>query len=236
MKNSCVAILAAATVLCLIQNTHATVASVITDWTFETSVPSGTGPSSVGPFAAEIGSGNAYAVGLGTISSPAGNGSSHSLSAAGWTNAPASYYQFDVSTIGYSGIGISFDQASSSTGPADFLLQYSTDGSTFTTFTSYSPLLNGSPNPSWNATTSSSLYTFNFDLSSIAALNNDSTVDFRLLETGIVSEGGNGGYVASGGTDRVDNFVVGTVPVPEPATLALCAIGGLAMLALRRKL
>jgi hypothetical protein len=237
MKKSCIAILAATTVLCLIQNTHATVTSVIADWTFESTAPAGT--NSVGPLAAEVGSGSAYAFGVNVISSPAGNGSSHSLSANGWapvalsTNAPLSYYQFDVSTIGYSGIGITFDQASSSTGPADFLLQYSTDGATFTTFASYSPLVNGSPNPSWNATTASSLYTLNFDLSSIASLDNASTVDFRLLETGTTSE--NGGTVAAAGTDRVDNFIVGTVPAPEPTTLALCAIGGIAMLGLRRK-
>jgi hypothetical protein len=232
MKKSCVAILITSGFLSIIP---ATQAGVIADWTFESSVPSGTGPASVGPFNAEIGTGSAYAVGLGTISSPAGNGSPHSLSANGWTNAiPASsYYQFNVSTVGNSSIGVTFDQTSSATGPANFQLQYSTDGISFTTFASYSPLVNASPNPVWNMSTSSSLYTFNFDLSSITVLNNASTVDFRLQATGLTSE--NGGTIALGGTDRVDNFIVSTVP--EPSTLALSGLAGIFGLVriLRRK-
>lgn len=228
MKKSCVAILTAATALCAIQTTKA---DVLADWTFETSAPTTTGP-----FSPEIGSGSAFASGLGTISSPAGNGSPHSFSANGWTNATLSYFQFNVNATGHNNLGVTFDQTSSSTGPANFLFQYSTDGSTFTTFQGYSPLVNASPNPVWNSSTSSSLYTFNFDLSSIIGLNNDSTVDFRLLETGTVSEGGNGGVVASGGTDRVDNFIVTASAVPEPTTLALSGIGGLfSMFVLRRK-
>jgi hypothetical protein len=227
MKKTCVVILMAATVLFVIPTTKA---SVIADWTFESSAP-----TTVGPFSPEIGSGSAFASGLGTISSPAGNGSPHSFSANGWTNAPLSYYQFNVSTVGNSGIGVTFDEASSSTGPANFLFQYSTDGISFTTFASYSPLVNASPNPVWNSSTSSSLYNFSFDLSSITALNNASTADFRLLETGTVSEGGNGGVVAGNGTDRVDNFIVSTVP--EPSTLGLSALAGVLGLArvVRRK-
>jgi hypothetical protein len=230
MKTTCIAILTATTILGIIQSVRA---DVIADWTFETSVPSGTGPGSVGPFSAEIGSGNAYAVGLNVISNPAGNGSAHSLSANGWTGS-SPYYQFDVSTLGYSSVSVLFDQTSSTTGPADFAFQYSTDGNTFTSFATYSPLVNASPNPVWNGTTSSSAYTVNFDLSSITALDDVSTVDFRLLESGTTSE--NGGTVASTGTDRVDNFIVNASPVPEPATLALWGIGSaIGALSLRRK-
>jgi hypothetical protein len=227
MKKSSAAFLTVGAVLCGVQASQAT---TIADWTFETSQPSGSG--SIGPITPEIGSGSAYASGLFIISSPAGNGSSHSLSANGWTNGVPMYYQFDVNTVGYSDIGVTFDQASSSTGPANFLFQYSTDGSTFTTLQGYSPLLNGSPNPPWNSTTSSSLYTFNFDLSSITALNNASTVDFRLLETGSAAE--NGGTIGQNGTDRVDNFIVATVP--EPSTYTLGAIAGIAgWFGMRRK-
>jgi hypothetical protein len=233
MKKSCVVILAAITATCAVSTSRA---NVIADWTFETSQPSGTGPTSVGPFSAETGTGTAYAVNLNAISTPAGNGSSHSFSANGWNGASAGYYQFDVSAAGYSGLDVTFDQTSSSTGPANFIFQYSTDGLNFTSFTSYSPAVNGTPNSPWNGTTSSSVYSFNFDLSSVSALDNASTVDFRLLETGTVAE--NGSAVASTGTDRVDNFVVnGSVsPVPEPATLALSGLGGLAgMFLVRRK-
>ncbi len=112
--------------------------------------------------------------------------------------------------------------------------QYSTDGTTFTTFGSgYSVLANAAPNPLWNATTSSSLYTSTVDFSSVTALNNDSTVYFRLVDTSTTSA--NGGVVGTGGTDRVDNFTV-VSSVPEPTTLALSGMGGLfTMLVLRRK-
>ena len=228
MNKSVVAILATFAVLSVSQIAKA---GVIADWTFETSVP-----SSGGPYSPETGSGSASASGLGAISSPAGNGSSHSFSANGWTNSSA-YYQFQVTTLGLSNIGVTYDQASSSTGPATFNLEYSTDGVNFLNFASgYTVQVNGAPNTPWNSTTSSSVYSFSYDLSTIAALDNASTVDFRIAIASQVAE--NGGAVAGTGTDRVDNFTVynNFVPVPEPSTLALCGLGGIAgLLRLRRK-
>jgi hypothetical protein len=43
-----------------------------------------------------------------------------------------------------------------------------------------------------------------------------------------------GGTAGTGGTDRVDNFVVSATAVPEPSTVAFAAIGGLARLAALR--
>jgi len=204
-------------------------AAIIGDWTFETSVP-----ATAGPFGPEIGSGSAlgFHAGATVYTSPSGNGSTHSFSSTVW--AVGDYYQFQVSTLGLSGILLSFDQTSSSTGPSQFKLSYSTDGSTFTDFTTYNPLINGAPNTAWSPSTYNSVFTFNDDLSGVSALNNQATVYFRLVDNGTVSEGGNGGVVATGGTDRVDNFVVSTVP--EPTSLALGLVGGFAwLLALRRK-
>lgn len=226
MKKSSVAILTAGSFFCAIQATQAT---TIADWTFES-----TAPATAGPFSPEVGSGSAsgFHSGSTTYSSPAGNGSSHSYSSTDWL--VNDYYQFDVSTVGFTGIGVTFDQTSSSTGPATFTLEYSSDGMTFNPFSTYTVLGNGiSPNASWNTSTASSAYSFSFDLSSITALNNASTVDFRLLDSATTSA--NGGTVASGGTDRVDNFVV-LSPVPEPSTLALAAGGGIiTLLGLRRR-
>lgn len=206
-------------------------ADIIANWTFETSVP-----VTAGPYSPEIGSGSAAGshAGAATYSTPAGNGSTHSFSVNTW--AVGDYWEFDVSTINYTGIQISFDQTSSNTGPGAFGLFYSVNGGSYTQIgANYTVLANASPNPAWNGTTSSSIYTFTPDLSSTGtALNNDTTVSFRLYDQNTVSA--NGGTVASGGTDRVDNFVVTATPVPEPATMALAAIGGIAaLITFRRK-
>ena len=216
-------------------------AQVIADWTFETSQPGVvTLPAAPGAgvaftsFSPEVGSGTASALHAtaATYSSPAGNGSAHSFSANNWT--VGDYFQFQVSTLGFTGISVSYDQISSGTGPAQFKLQYSTDGSTFSTFGSpYTVIANTSPN-NWSSGTPIFTSSYSFDLSSITAIDNAANVYFRLVNDGTTSA--NGGTVASGGTDRVDNFTVSVNPVPEPTTLALVAFGGMsALLAFRKR-
>ena len=206
-----------------------TQAAIIGDWTFETSVP-----ATAGPFGPELGAGNALGshAGAAVYSSPAGNGSAHSFSANTW--AVGDYWEFDVSTVGFAGIQISYDQVSSGTGPGVFGLFYSVNGSPYAQIgANYTVLANASPNPVWNTATSSSIYTFTPSLASLGtALDNDASVSFRLVDQTTTSA--NNGTVATGGTDRVDNFVVSTVP--EPGSLALGLVGGFAwLLALRRK-
>jgi hypothetical protein len=205
-------------------------AATIATWTFESSQP-----ATSGPFAPELGSGSAlghHASTAAVYSSPAGNGSPHSFSSNTWS--AGDYYQFSVSSLGFQNLTLSWDQASSSTGPADFALAYSTNGTNFVNVNNYSVLINGSPNPSWNQSTSSSLYTLTDNLASIGALNNQATVYFRLIDTNTTAE--NGGTVATAGTDRVDNFTVSAVTaVPLPAAAWLFG-SGLALVArVRRK-
>jgi hypothetical protein len=190
----------------------------IAQWTFQTSVP-----LTAGPFSPELGSGAASGSHAGTTaySSPAGNGSSHSFSANGW--AVNDYWQFQTSTVGFTGIQLEWDQVSSSTGPRDFKLQYSTDGSSFATFgADYTVLVNTSPT-AWSSTVAITTTHYISDLSSIPALDNASAVYFRLVDDSTTSAGG--GTVASTGTDRVDNFTVEVIPVPEPACAAVGAVG-----------
>lgn len=207
-------------------------ATPISTWTFESSIP-----ANAGPFSPEVGAGSAsgfHASGATVYSSPAGNGSSHSFSSNTWT--VGDYYQFQVNTTGLANIIFSWDQTSSNTGPRDFQLQYSTNGTSFTNFGSvFSVLANASPNPTWNGVTPSSLYSFTSDLSAITALNNAPSVYVRLTMADTTSA--NGGTVAAGGTDRVDNLIVSGTPVPEPGSIVMATLGiaGLVTVGVRRR-
>lgn len=175
--------------------------------------------------AADVGSGvlSAWHAGNANYTTPSGNGSTKSLSANTW--AVGDLFQVVVSTVGYSGIQVSFDQTSSSSGPGRFNFDYSTDGVNFTTFVNnYVVLVNGAaPNPAWNNTTYSAAYHYSFDLSSVSALNNAPTVYFRLVQSSPVTAGG--GSPSATGTSRIDNFEVSVVP--EPGSTLLLILGGL---------
>src|SRR6185295_13795892 len=137
------------------KNLHA---STIASWTFETSAP-----TTAGPLTPEVGAGSATSshTNATTYSSPVGNGSARSYSSNGWTvtGTPTDYYQFQVNTTGYEDVTLSWDQTGSGTGPRDYILQYSTDGTNFTNFGStYAVAINANPNPVWNSTTSSPIY------------------------------------------------------------------------------
>lgn len=202
--------------------------ATIARWTFETSIPAGAPGAGtwITNIAAEVGNGTAsgFHAGVATYSNPAGNGSAESFSVTTW--AVGDLFQFVTDTTGSSGIGISFDQASSSTGPGRFDLAYSTDGISFTTFaSSYVVQLNGAPNVAWTITPPpNSVYSYAFDLSTVPALDNAPTAYFRLIDSSTTSS--SGGTVAATGTSRIDNFEV-FAPVPEPGTVSLLVIGGL---------
>lgn len=201
-------------------------AAVIAQWTFETSVP-----TTAGPHAAEVGTGSAtgfHTSASSVYSNPAGNGSLESFSSNFW--AVGDYYQFTTDSTGYEGITISFDQTGSGTGPRDFKLEYSIDGATFTEFATYS--LPGPSAVSWSTATpvTPASTSFSFDLSAVTSLDNDSSIFFRLTNATTTSIGG--GTVATGGTGRVDNVVIASIP--EPATALLGALGFLAILRRRR--
>jgi hypothetical protein len=205
-------------------------ADILADWTFET-----TQPTTAGPFAPDIGSGAAsgHHASTSTYSSPAGNGSAHSFSSNTW--AVGDYYQFSTSTVGDSSISLAFDQTSSSTGPKDFELEYSTNGTTFTNISQYAVLSNGSPNAAWTASSNNPAYTFTNSLSSISALDNQANVYFRLVDLDTTSAGG--GTVGTAGTDRVDNVVISGIaaPVPLPAGLWLFGSGLAGLAAAKRR-
>jgi hypothetical protein len=206
----------------------------IAEWTFDSLSLSASVTNSTSLFnvLADIGSGTASSThATSTVfSTPSGNGSAESISATRWT--VGDYWQFQTSTLGYSGIEVSWDQTGSSTGPGKGLLEYSTDGTAFTAVGSdYTILVNGTPYTTWGGITRSPAYTFIYNLSSITALNNAPSVFFRLVDDSTISAGG--GTVGTAGTDRVDNFTVAVVP--EPAGAVLGGLGLLGWSLLRRR-
>jgi hypothetical protein len=129
----------------------------------------------------------------------------------------------------------SFEAAGSSTGPKNFQIAYSLDGSSFTVLDDYIVPVNDSPNTPWSAgmnITDVAPYTFSFDFSATSALNDQSLVYFRLIDSSMTSI--NDGMVGGGGTSRVDDFTISasriptnpgsTVSVPEPSTFMAGAL------------
>jgi hypothetical protein len=201
-------------------------ASPIASWTFETSPPTLSNSTDFGPLAADSGIGTAsahHASALTDWTSPVGNGSPHAWSSTHW--AAGDYYQFQVSTTALQDVVIDWDQTGSSTSPAAFALQWSTDGTTFNPFVLYNVLLTVSPNPAWSSVTAHPQYHFHDDLSSIASLNNQPAVFLRLTAQAAASN--------VLGTDRVDNVVINTVP--EPSGLVLAALGLIGLVVWRRR-
>jgi len=211
-----------AIVLILVSAT-VTQAAIIANWTFEVNTPADLNNSTAGPaVSADVGSGTfsgLHASAASDWSTPLGNGSANSYSVNTWTSGD--YFQIHISTIGLSGISLSWDQAGSSTGPRDFILQYSTDGSSFTSFGS-TYAVGGDVN-TWSSTVHRTGFDHSADLSSITALDNAPDVYFRLMNNSTVSVGA--GTVAATGTGRIDDFTV--TAVPEPTAWAEIIFGAL---------
>ena len=229
MKNKLLLPLAAV-LLALAGNTG--YSTTIAQWTFENlTISAGStytnwsNGKSITNVTAEIGSGtiSGFHSGFGSSSwgTASGNGSSKSLTGNGWTNNPGDYFQAVVSTVGYTNITIAWDQIGSSTGPKNWKLLYSTDGVSFTQFSTYT-----NSGTSWSAAAAVTGSSYSVDLSTVTALANQSVVYIRLA---VVDNGAiNGtGLVGTSGTTRVDNFTVqGTivgppkiVSQPSPATV-----------------
>jgi len=162
-----------------------------------------------------------HAVAATTWSSPAGNGSTYSLSSNNWTTGD--YYQVSLSTTGYAeAITLSFDQTRSGTGPAAFTVLMSVDGGAnfSTVLASYSVVqagLTGTGTTSWNATTNQPT-AFTTTVSGLSAAAGQASLIFRIQSTVTT---------AAGGTNRVDNINVYSGAVPTPGAIALLGVAGL---------
>ena len=123
---------------------------------------------------------------------------------------------FNVSTLGFSNIVVSFATQGTSTGFNSNQFQYSLDGVTFVDF-----------GPAYTPATAFGSVPLVFTLTSIAGLNDNVNAAFRIVFNGASS---------ATGTNRIDNFVVeGTASgVPEPTT-AITLLSGLSVLYRWRK-
>lgn len=148
-------------------------------------------------------------------------GQSLSLQGGSGTANNGRHITFNVSTLGFSNIVVSFATQGTSTGFNSNQFQYSLDGVTFINFgTPYTPASSFGSTP------------LVFSLASIVGLNDNPNAALRILFNGATS---------ATGTNRIDNFVVEGTPaatnIPEPTTaiLLLSGLSGLYGLRKRRR-
>lgn len=210
-------------------------ADVVAGWSIPTALPvnpppTGTtyvyGVADLGTNIAGSSLGGVHASAATAWTSPSGNGSQYSLSSNTW--AIGDYYEVRLSTLGYTDISISWDQARSSTGPSSFALVMSVDGGlNFTTLlASYAVLQSGgggAPGTWAAATPRQAIYTI-----SSAAIDAADRADVIFRMVSLVAAGG------TSGSNRIDNVSVEGVAIPGPGAAVLLGLAGLASRRRRR--
>jgi len=202
-------------------------AAIVAGWSMPTAVPAATtgtsytyGAADTGDAAAGTSLSGFHALAATTWSSPAGNGSTFSLSSNNWS--VGDYYQITVSTVGFTDISLAWDQTRSSTGPSIFDVRMSVDGTNFTTilagYTVIQAGLTGTGTLAWSVANGVQA-AFATTVASIAGADEQASLTFRFVNTSTV---------AAGGTNRIDNITVSGTAVPAPGAIALLGLAGLA--------
>jgi MYXO-CTERM domain-containing protein len=161
-----------------------------------------------------------------SYTAPAGNGSAYSFSSNVWK--AGDWYQVAFSTVGYTDVSFSFDMTRSSTGPATWIIEMSSNGGTsFSTLVAtYTPIVagaTGSGTTAWNSGTNQSVFTTTLSLGASADNTGGMIVRIRALVDSVNSSG----TYQAGGTARVDNLMINGTAVPAPGALALLGVAGL---------
>lgn len=220
-------------------------AADITQWNFN-SVPADAS-TTTGSLIASVGVGSLNTLGSVTqtfASGTSNGGSSDPITtddtglstltyAAQGTSNKLSGVQFNVSTLGFENIAVSYDLRHSNTSSRYEQFQYSLDGTNFVDFA----LFDGNAGDTWFNNRS-------VDLSAIAGADNNANFAFRVVSafapgTSAYAAANTGSSYATSGTWRFDMVTVsGTsvAPVPEPETYAMLLAGlGLMGFAARRR-
>jgi hypothetical protein len=204
-------------------------AGIIASWGFESlTINGGSDPGTISP---DVGTGLLFKSQLdpGVYATPDGNGSAKSFSSSRWsgTSSGGDTWEVRTSTAGQSNIQLQFDLARSAGGPPTFKVQYSSTGFGGP-FIDLPGGVFSVPESQFSPTTANLNNRFQFDLSSITALNNNPNAVFLIKST---SSG-----QSNSDTATIDNVIVGNnLPaIPEPATLGVLAAGSLVMLRRRK--
>lgn len=194
--------------------------TVLAGWDFEAVPGLPVTTSNFGPIPSDVGSGKltGFHSSPGSFTSAVGNGSSGSLNSNTW--GVGDYYEFTTDSKGYKDLVLKWDQTSSSTGPANFVVRYSLDG---TGFTDYSPYTVS--DSSWTSSSTNGASKRSLDLSSIIALNDKPSFYLRLEMNGLVRADGQPGTVISTGTSRIDNVSIEATKLPDPVPGPLSVLG-----------
>jgi hypothetical protein len=180
-----------------------------------------------------------------------GNGNVAGPGANGWNNSAPNYTQgaeFEVSTAGASDITLSFDWYCTTQGVANMQVQYTLDDTQANpTWVNLGSDLIATSNNFFGAPATGGGPTNSFDLSSIAGVANDpnfavemvsvqpisTDANFATTPAGDYAAAAGGAYNNSSGNWSFGNITVAGV-VPEPASVSLLGLTGLALLGRRR--
>lgn len=234
-------ILALAVACAALSLAHTQAQVLIAGWDFQTTTTGGTAaaaaPGAPLSYAANFGTGTLSLNGTNGSSTFTSLASNPQVTSFGGSNLNTSGYGFSTDTSGTSSLAIANSSANgfgmvyafsmagmedlslsyatrgTSTGFSTHVWSYSTDGVTFTDFSTITGRTN----------TSFSVQTVNF--SSVAALDGDSSVYIKVTISGATNASGN---------NRFDNVAFTATSVPEPTSVALI-IGGAMFAIVRRK-
>lgn len=244
MKFSNTAALIALTALTAIaSHTHG---DVVSQWNFNSTVPDANNATGVTTPSTGIGTASLLAPVTGAFGNGDANGGSTDPVTgddSGWqttgyaaqgVGSGTAGVQFNVSTVGYENIIVSWDQRHSNTSSRYLQLQYSLDGSSF----SAAGLLNdgifeGTAGDTWfnNRTV---------DLSTIVGASNNANFAVRIVAifaptTSAYAASNSTGTYAASGTWRFDMVTVSGTAVPAPGAFALLGVAGLTAARRRRR-
>jgi hypothetical protein len=243
---------------------------LITEWNFENGSTSGVNaspaPSSGSGTASTLGmtfNGSSEDSGLAKLDSGTSNSDPNSKQewkvrgTNGWSagaGIASQGAQFSVSTLGFTGVSVSFDWYPSSNGEADLAIQYTTDGSTWTDATASQisipsggtlSVLTNSTNANLitgaylNTTAGNTWYDdITLNLSGLASASNDPSFGIRLVNaaTGAATvQATGGGALGTSGNWSFDNVKFDGVAIPETSTYALIIGAGALLIAAARR-